>query len=33
MWTFPATADLRVGLVAHGGVGATASFDYLRIYR
>lgn len=33
VWTFPATADLRVGLVSHGGVGATASFDYLRIYR
>ena len=24
---------LRVGLVSHGGAGATADFDYLRIYR
>lgn len=33
VWTFPADADLRVGLVSHGGAGATARFDYLRLYR
>jgi hypothetical protein len=33
VWTLPADADLRVGLVSHGGAGATARFDYLRLYR
>jgi beta-xylosidase len=33
VWTMPPSADLRIGLVSHGGVGATARFDYLRIYR
>ena len=33
VWTLPATATLKVGLVSHGGAGATADFDYLRIYR
>jgi len=33
VWTLPAGADVRVGLVAHGGVGATAQFDYFRLYR
>jgi hypothetical protein len=36
VWTLPAGADVRVGLVAHGlrdGAPATAAFDYLRIYR
>ncbi|WP_421735584.1 family 43 glycosylhydrolase [Cellulomonas sp.] len=33
VWTFPAGSDLKVGLLSHGGVGATAQFDYLRVYR
>jgi hypothetical protein len=33
VWTLPAGADLKVGLVSHGGEGATASFDYFRTYR
>lgn len=33
VWTFPAGSDLRVGLLSHGGAGATAEFDYLRVYR
>ncbi|WP_375433237.1 family 43 glycosylhydrolase [uncultured Friedmanniella sp.] len=33
VWTLPAGADVRVGLVSHGGAGATARFDYLRLYR
>jgi hypothetical protein len=33
VWTFPAGTELKVGLVSHGGAGATARFDYLRIYR
>lgn len=33
VWTLPAGADLRVGLVSHGGAGATAEFDYFRVYR
>jgi arabinan endo-1,5-alpha-L-arabinosidase len=34
VWTFPADADVRIGLIAHGGAEppATAQFDYLRIY-
>ena len=33
VWTLPAGADVRVGLISHGGAGATSSFDYLRVYR
>ncbi|MGZ4614695.1 MAG: family 43 glycosylhydrolase [Actinomycetes bacterium] len=33
VWTLPAGADLRVGLISHGGAGATADFDYFRTYR
>jgi len=33
VWTLPAGADVKVGLVSHGGAGATAQFDYLRVYR
>lgn len=32
VWTLPAGAALRVGLVAMGGAGATATFDYFRLY-
>jgi hypothetical protein len=35
VWTLPRDADVRIGLVAHGGAEppVTASFDYLRFYR
>ncbi len=33
VWTLPAGSDVRVGLVSHGGQGATASFDWFRLYR
>jgi hypothetical protein len=37
VWTLPADAHVRVGLVSHGRTGsdapATAAFDYLRVYR
>jgi arabinan endo-1,5-alpha-L-arabinosidase len=33
VWTLPAGSDVRVGLVSHGGAGATATFDWFRIYR
>jgi len=33
VWTLPAGADVRVGLISHGGAGATSTFDYLRVYR
>ena len=33
VWTLPAAATVRVGLISHGGAGATADFDYLRLYR
>ncbi len=33
VWTLPAGADVRVGLIAHGGAGATAKFHYFRVYR
>jgi hypothetical protein len=33
VWTLPADADVRVGLVSHGGSGATAHFDWFRISR
>ncbi|WP_225755580.1 family 43 glycosylhydrolase [Actinotalea sp. Marseille-Q4924] len=35
VWTFPADADIRIGLLAHGNQGgdpATAEFDYLRVH-
>ncbi|MFL6025429.1 MAG: family 43 glycosylhydrolase [Friedmanniella sp.] len=33
VWTLPARARLRVGLVSHGGAGGTAQFHYFRMYR
>jgi arabinan endo-1,5-alpha-L-arabinosidase len=35
VWTFPASAAPRIGLVAQGGAqpAVTAHFDYLRVYR
>jgi hypothetical protein len=33
VWTLPAGEHLSVGLVSHGGEGATAAFDYFRTYR
>lgn len=33
VWTLPAGSALRVGVVSHGGAGATADFDYFRLYR
>ncbi len=38
VWTMPADADVRVGLISHGkndasAPSATARVDYLRIYR
>jgi hypothetical protein len=33
VWTLPAAAKVRIGLISHGGAGATADFDYLRLYR
>jgi len=33
VWTLPAGSDLEVGLVSHGGAGATARFDWFRLYR
>lgn len=33
VWTLPAGTDARIGLVSHGGVGATAQFDYVRVHR
>jgi hypothetical protein len=33
VWTLPAASDIQVGLTSHGGAGATASFDYVRLYR
>jgi hypothetical protein len=33
VWTLPAGAKLRLGLVSMGGEGATAQFDYVRVYR
>lgn len=32
-WTLPADAVVRIGLVSHGGTGATALFDYFRVHR
>jgi arabinan endo-1,5-alpha-L-arabinosidase len=33
VWTLPAGSDVKVGLVSHGGVGATATFSWFRLYR
>lgn len=33
VWTFPQGSDVKVGLISHGGAGATSEFDYLRISR
>jgi arabinan endo-1,5-alpha-L-arabinosidase len=33
VWTLPAGTKPRIGLISHGGAGAVAEFDYLRIYR
>jgi hypothetical protein len=33
VWTLPQGADPRIGLVSHGGAGATAEFDYFRVRR
>jgi hypothetical protein len=33
VWSLPPDADPRIGLVSLGGVGGTAEFDYLRVYR
>lgn len=33
VWTFPKGSDVKVGLISHGGAGATSEFDYLRISR
>jgi arabinan endo-1,5-alpha-L-arabinosidase len=33
VWTLPAGTQPRIGLVSHGGAGAVAEFDYVRIYR
>lgn len=33
VWTYPADTDWRIGLVSMSGAGATAEFDYVRVYR
>jgi beta-xylosidase len=33
VWTLPAGTQPRIGLVSHGGAGATAEFDYVRIHQ
>lgn len=33
VWTFPAGTSTRLGLVSMGGTGATAEFDYFRVFR
>ncbi|WP_248963666.1 family 43 glycosylhydrolase [Sphaerisporangium perillae] len=33
VWTLPAEADLRVGLISLGGAGATVDFDYFHLHR
>jgi arabinan endo-1,5-alpha-L-arabinosidase len=33
VWTLPAGTTPRIGLISHGGAGAVAEFDYLRIYQ
>ncbi|NHC12220.1 family 43 glycosylhydrolase [Motilibacter deserti] len=32
-WTLPAGVDVRIGLISHGGAGATADFDWFHLYR
>ncbi|SEP90767.1 family 43 glycosylhydrolase [Streptomyces radiopugnans] len=32
-WTMPADAKVRIGLVSHGGSGATAEFHHFRVHR
>jgi arabinan endo-1,5-alpha-L-arabinosidase len=32
VWTLPAGTQPRIGLISMGGVGATARFDYFRVY-
>jgi hypothetical protein len=32
-WTLPAGTRPRIGLISHGGAGAVAEFDYIRIYQ
>jgi len=32
VWTLPPGTHLQVGLVSHGGAGATAHFDWFRTY-
>jgi arabinan endo-1,5-alpha-L-arabinosidase len=31
-WTMPSDSEMRIGLVSMGGKGATAEFDYFRLY-
>lgn len=31
VWTFPADAEIRLGLVSHGGAGSTAQFGHVRV--
>jgi arabinan endo-1,5-alpha-L-arabinosidase len=33
VWTLPAGTSPRIGLVSHGGAGATAEFDYFRVHQ
>ncbi len=33
VWTLPAGESPSIGLVSHGGAGATAEFDHVRIFR
>jgi len=33
VWTLPAGTSTRIGLVSMGGSGATAQFDYFRVFR
>ena len=33
VWTFPKDTTQRIGLVSMGGAGATAQFDYFRVFR
>src|SRR5215218_2539302 len=33
VWTLPAGTQPHIGLISHGGAGAVAEFDYVRIYQ
>jgi arabinan endo-1,5-alpha-L-arabinosidase len=33
IWTLPAGTQPRIGLISHGGAGAVAEFDLIRMYR